>query len=251
MEDDPSAQRLLREYLEPAGYTVRLAPDGEHGLAMARESKPAAIILDVLLPGLDGWEVLRRLKDDPRLRDVPVVIVTVVDEREVGLALGAVDYLVKPIQREALLATLARHGGAPSGSGGAARVLAVDDDPAALALLRHEVNRAGLEMVEATGGREALERAMYGDIDFVICDIVMPDLDGFAVVAGLKADPRTAHLPILISTAHDLTEDQKARLHGQILGIVTKGDDARVGLMQWLARAAPLAGRGSRDREVA
>jgi signal transduction histidine kinase/CheY-like chemotaxis protein len=251
MEDDLSAQRLLREYLEPVGYTVRLAPDGERGLAMARESKPAAIILDVLLPRLDGWEVLRRLKDDPQLRDVPVIIVTVVDEREVGLALGAVDYLLKPIRREALLATLALHGGAPRSRDGAVRVLAVDDDPAALALLRHEVMRAGLEIVEATGGRQALERAQRGDIDLVICDIVMPDLDGFAVVAGLKADARTANLPILISTAHDLTEEQKARLHGQILGIVTKGEDARLGLTEWLARAAPLPGRGSPRDEVA
>ncbi|HKB28982.1 MAG TPA: ATP-binding protein, partial [Candidatus Limnocylindrales bacterium] len=108
IEDDPSAVRLLREYLEAAGYPVRVAANGDTGLASVAEKKPAAIILDVLLPGLDGWEVLRRLKADDRTRDVPVIIVTVVEERDVGLALGAADYLVKPIQRDALLACLVR-----------------------------------------------------------------------------------------------------------------------------------------------
>ena len=109
IEDDPSAVRLLREYLEGAGYRVRVSASGELGIASAIEDRPAAIILDVLLPGIDGWEVLRRIKADGRVRDIPVVIVTVVEEREVGLALGAVDYLVKPIHREALLGCISRY----------------------------------------------------------------------------------------------------------------------------------------------
>jgi CheY-like chemotaxis protein len=244
IEDDPSAVRLLREYLESAGYRVRVAATGETGLDSAVAHRPAAIVLDVLLPGIDGWEVLRRLKADDRLQDVPVVIVTVVEEREVGLALGAVDYLVKPIHREALLGCLARFVGAGAGPETPRRVLVVDDEPASLALIRSALEPEGVEVVEAVGGREALDWAEHGQlVDLVVCDLVMPDIDGFAVIAALKRNSRTASLPIVVCTAHDLSDDQKARLNGNILGIVAKGQDARVGLLDWLDHAAPTAAR--------
>ena len=244
IEDDPGAVRLLREYLEPAGYQVRLAVDGETGLRMAREHRPAAIILDVLLPGADGWDVLRQLKVGPETRDVPVVIVTVVDERQVGLALGAVDYLVKPIERDALLASLARFAMEPQtpGSDRHLRVLAVDDEPSALALIRAALEPEGYEVLEAAGGREALERMRLEPIDLVVCDLVMPDVDGFEVIARLKANPETAPVPIVVCTAHDLSEADKARLSGNILGIVSKGSDAREGLRRWLEQVAPVEG---------
>jgi signal transduction histidine kinase/CheY-like chemotaxis protein len=246
IEDDPSAVRLLREYLEPDGYRVRAVPTGEQGFREARAQRPAAIILDVLLPTIDGWEVLRRLKADDTLRDIPVVIVTVVDEREVGLALGAADYLVKPIERQALLRCLERLEIGPATSGRPLRILAVDDEPAALALVTATLEGPGIEVIEATGGRRALELARGGSLDLVVCDLMMPDLDGFEVVAELKADAATASIPILICTARDLTEDDKARLRGHIIGIVSKGDDARDGLRAWLARAVPLAAVAAR-----
>jgi CheY-like chemotaxis protein len=248
-EDDPSAVRLLREYLQPAGYHMRVAPDGEQGLALAREHPPAAIILDMLLPAIDGWEVLRRLKADPRLRDIPVIIVTVVDEREVGLALGAVDYLVKPIQRDSLLACLDRLGIGRVASGHQPTVLAVDDEPAGLALVRGALDGQGYSVVVATSGREAIERVQRGGIDLVICDMVLPELDGFGVIAALKADPATTDIPILICTARDLSFEEKERLNGLILGIVTKGSGARDGLRTWLERAIPR--RVSEDDAVA
>jgi signal transduction histidine kinase/DNA-binding response OmpR family regulator len=238
IEDDPSAVRLLREYLEGEGYRVRVTATGELGIESALKDRPAAIILDVLLPGMDGWEVLRRLKADDRLQGIPVVIVTVVEEREVGLALGAVDYLVKPIHREVLLGCIARY--VSNGSGRTKRVLVVDDEPAALSLIRGTLEPEGVEVVTAQGGREALNWADRGDlVDMVICDLVMPDVDGFAVISALKQNPRTASLPIVVYTAHDLTPDQKNRLNGQILGIVAKGQDARVGLLDWLEHAVP------------
>jgi signal transduction histidine kinase/DNA-binding response OmpR family regulator len=241
IEDDPSALRLLREYIEPLGYTLRAAADGERGLEMAAQQRPLAILLDVLVPRIDGWEVLRTLKADPNLRDVPVVMVTIVDEREVGLALGAVDYLVKPVQRDALLACLARLGIAATSPARPPRILAVDDEPAALRLVEGYLAGSGFELVQAASGREALEMVQEQDVDLVICDLLMPDIDGFDVVARLKADARTAPIPILICTAHDLSSSEKARLHGQILGIVSKGPSAREGLRGWLAqiRLAP------------
>ncbi len=242
IEDDPSAVRLLREYLEGAGFGVRVTSSGEMGIAAALAQRPAAIVLDVLLPGVDGWEVLRRLKADERLQDVPVVIVTVVEEREVGLALGAVDYLIKPINREALLGCLARFVSADDASGVAKRVLVVDDETAALTLISRALEPEGVVVVTAKGGREALDWAEHGQlVDLVICDLVMPDVDGFAVISALKQNPRTAALPIVVCTAHDLSFEQKERLNGKILGIVAKGQDARAGLLDWLDHAIPVA----------
>jgi signal transduction histidine kinase/DNA-binding response OmpR family regulator len=244
VEDDPSAVRLLREYLEPMGYILRCASDGEQGLAMAREEPPMAILLDVLVPRIDGWEVLRQLKADDALRDVPVVMITVVDEREVGLALGAVDYLVKPVQRDALLSCLARLGLHGSADGQRATVLAVDDETAALDLIGGILSGTGINLLRANSGREAIGIARRGDVDLVICDLLMPDLDGFGVVAELKSDATTASIPILICTSHDLTDDEKDRLHGQILGIVAKGPTAREGLRGWLSKVQ-LDGSGA------
>jgi CheY-like chemotaxis protein/anti-sigma regulatory factor (Ser/Thr protein kinase) len=251
IEDDPSAVRLLREYLEPAGYVVRVAPDAETGLSMAGARRPAGIVLDVLLPGVDGWEALRRLKASRALRDVPVIMLTVVDERDVGLALGAVDYLVKPIQRTALLASLSRFAPRPATTGVPLRVLAIDDEPAALDLIRSTLEPAGFAVRSVASGREALDVVNREKFDLIVCDLVMPELDGFDVIAALKTDGRTAHIPILVCTGRDLSDVDKARLNGQILGIATKGTDGRDGLRAWLDRASePLAtvGASATDR---
>ncbi|TAJ99870.1 MAG: response regulator [Chloroflexota bacterium] len=237
VEDDPSAVRLLHAYLEPEGYRVRIAPDGEQALLDVRTERPAAILLDVLLPGMDGWEVLRRLKADPELRSIPVVMVTVVDEKDVGLALGAVDYLVKPIDRGALLASLERLALSPTTPSRAVRILAVDDEPAALDMLSETLRPAGFDILRAEGGMAAISMARAERPDLVICDLVMPDLDGFGVVAALKADPSTAAIPIIILTGYDLSAADKRRLNGKVMRIVSKGAAAQAGLRAWLVRA--------------
>jgi len=239
VEDDPSAARLLRAYLEGEGYHVRVAGDGESGIAAARQQPPAAIILDVLLPGADGWEVLRRLKSDDSLGDVPVIIVTVVDERDVGLALGAEDYFVKPVGREQLLARLGRFTLTSKVRDRLVRILVVDDDPATLEMLRATLREEGFDVTSAHGGIEALAVARRTPPDLVICDLLMPDLDGFGVVASLKAEEPTRDTPILVLTGHDLSDQDKARLNGNILGVVRKGEDAQAGLLDWLARVVP------------
>ena len=236
VEDDPATIRLLRTYLESDGFGVRITRDGALGLAAARAQPPAAIILDILLPGSDGWDVLREFKADPVLRDVPVIIVTVVDERELGLALGAVDYFLKPVDRNALLSRLAGYTFAKRDPAAPLRILAVDDDPAALDLLDSVLRDEGFDVVRAAGGREAIERARTEPLDLVVCDLIMPDLDGFDVVTALTSDTATRDIPILILTAHTLTDADKVRLNGRILGIVDKGADAAAGLHRWLAR---------------
>lgn len=242
IEDEPSAVRLIRTYLEVEGYRVRVAVDGESGLAEARRDVPDAIVLDVLLSGIDGWEVLRRLKSDERLREVPVVIVTIVDEREVGLALGAVDYLVKPVDRAALLESLARYTSVATREAGL-RVLAIDDDPATLDMIEASLRPDGHMVMRATGGHAALEIARVTSFDLVICDLLMPDLDGFGVVAELGADPRTRDLPILILTAHELSDVERTILNGKVLGVAAKGETGTAGLRDWLTRAIASAPR--------
>jgi signal transduction histidine kinase/CheY-like chemotaxis protein len=244
IEDEPSGVRLLRTYLEGDGYEVRIASDGERGLEEARRLPPSAIVLDVLLPGMDGWDVLRNLKSDDALRDIPVIIVTVVDEREIGLALGAVDYLVKPVERSGLLEVVGRYATATTSP---LRILAIDDDPAALEMIDAALRPAGYDIVTANGGREGVTLAQTVPIDFVICDILMPDLDGFGVVAELRADPRTHDLPILVLTHHELTGAEKTRLNGEILGVVAKGESGKDGLRDWLARTRQEVGEPSRE----
>ena len=239
IEDDPSSVRLLQTYLADSGYQVAVAADGETGLRMAVEDPPVAILLDILLPRIDGWEVLRRLKSEPTVRDVPVVIVTVVDERNVGLALGAVDYFVKPIEREALLARLARHTFLAKVRTRPVGIVAIDDDPAALDMIDATLSPYGFAIHRAGSGQLGLDLAAAVRPDLVICDLLMPGLDGFEVVRRLHEDPATSTIPILVLTAHGLTEAEKARLNGQILGVVDKGDSAALRLREWLARVLP------------
>ncbi len=247
VEDDPSAVRLLRTYLEADGYDVHVATSGEAGLEEARQRPPAAILLDILLPGMDGWEVLRRLKADDRLRDIPAIILTVMDEREVGLALGAVDYFLKPVDRQALLDRLSRYTFTAKVKQKQVRVLVVDDDAATRETVGATLRQEGFEVVTAAGGREALELARADAIDLVLCDLVMPDLDGFGVVAALKSDAKTRETPILILTAHELTAAEKAALNGNILGVVGKGEDAQAGLRRWLASVVPRVATAAAD----
>jgi CheY-like chemotaxis protein len=175
-----------------------------------------------------------------------VIMLTVVDERDVGLALGAVDYLVKPIERTALLASLSRFAPHSAPPGVPLRVLAIDDEPAALDLIRSTLEPAGFAVRAVASGKEALDIVNRERFDLIVCDLVMPELDGFDVIGALKSDGRTVHIPILVLTARDLTDGDKARLNGQILGIATKGTDGRDGLRAWLDRASePLAAAGA------
>ena len=239
IEDDPSAVSLLRTYLEGDGYRVRVAIDGATGLAAARLSPPAAVILDILLPGTDGWEILREFKADLDLRDLPVVIVTVLDERGLGLALGAVDYFLKPVDPKALLDRLARYTFTTKVKTRTVKVLAIDDDPGTLDLVEAALRPEGFEVVRAESGRDGIDRARAEPFELIVCDLVMPDLDGFDVVAALKEDPATSEVPILILTAHSMTDADRSRLNGRILGIVDKGEEGAEGLRRWLARLVP------------
>jgi signal transduction histidine kinase/CheY-like chemotaxis protein len=234
IEDDPHAAHLLRTYLASAGYAVNLAVSGEAGLAAAKAEPPDAILLDLHLPGMDGWQVLHSIQADPALRDVPIFIVSVIDERLAGQAVGAVDYFVKPVNRSRLLARLAEHVLA-----GAAtpppRVLVVDDDAAWLALVAADLRHAGADVTAVTDPLHALELAHSHAFDLVVTDLAIPRLDGFALVNSLRTDPATQHVPVLVMTGHDLSDAQRSRLDGKALTVLTKDSDTCAQLRAFLA----------------
>jgi signal transduction histidine kinase/CheY-like chemotaxis protein len=234
IEDDDSAAQLISTYLTRAGYEVRIAPTGEQGLAAARANHPEVILLDVKLPGIDGWQVLSELKRDGQLRHVPVVIVSVLDDAEVGLALGAVDYFVKPIERGALLGWLARHGLIPPTHSRDVTVLAIDDDAQTLQLVEATLRAEGMDVICATGGVEGLRAARSRPVDLIICDLLMTDVDGFDVIAALHDDPTTRDVPVVALTGHTLTAADRARLNGKVITVTAK--DGAPGRMPELAR---------------
>jgi signal transduction histidine kinase/CheY-like chemotaxis protein len=244
VEDEPQAANLLALYLARGGYRTELARDGAEALEKARALRPDAITLDIMLPRLDGWEVLRGLKDDAATRDIPVVVASVVDNQSLGYALGAVDYFVKPIDRRALLARLERYRSSTARS----RVLAVDDEPDALALVAETLRPAGYDVESASGGRAGIAAATARRPDVVLLDLMMPDVTGFDVVEALRADPRTRDVPVLIVTAKELTAEEKALLSGRVAGVLQKGTGGAVELLDWLDR---IVGRRPAAGEVA
>jgi len=221
IDDDPTVRDLMRRILGREGLEVLTARDGEEGLRLAREARPAAITLDVMMPGLDGWAVLAALKADPELAEIPVVLLTVVDDQARGYALGASDYVSKPVDRERLLAVLRRHAASPGSA------LVVDDDGDARELMRRLLERDGWEVVEAENGRAALARLGERRPELILLDLMMPEMDGFELLGALRAREAWRTIPVVVVTAKELTEEDRGRLRGVVEGLVEKG--ARTG----------------------
>ena len=234
IEDDESSAELLRAYLEPDGYHVTVATTGEHGIHQMRLLQPAAVILDILLPGIDGWEVMQRARAEPAMRDIPILVVSHIDDAELGLALGAVDFFTKPVDRSVLLLRLRRLLNTETGTQGRPTILAIDDEPIVVEMYRAMLEPNGFDVVVATSGKTGVAAAKRLRPDAVVLDLTMPDMDGFEVAAALHADPATEQMPILVASSRDLTDADKARLNGHVAGILRKGDDAIDGLRRWL-----------------
>ena len=183
IDDDPDARDLMRRFLAREGFDTLTAPDAAEGLRLARQFKPTLITLDVVMPRMDGWAVLKELKEDPALAAIPVVMLSILDEQEKGFALGAADYLTKPFDRDRLRSVLQAHRGGESG----ARVLVVEDDDAIRAILRDMLEREGCTVDVAENGLVALERVAKAKPDIILLDLLMPKMDGFEFLAALRA----------------------------------------------------------------
>ncbi len=222
IDDDPTARHLIAEQLRGSGFHVVAAASAAEGVERARALRPAAITLDVMMPEADGWTALLALKADPATRDIPVAIVSIVDDRPRGFALGSAAYLTKPVDRKLLLATLERLVPAELARG---PVLVVDDDPDARALFAEAATRAGLRVVEAADGVQAMVAVELERPAAVVLDLMMPGMDGFEVLARLRARDATRDVPIVVVTAKELTTGDRARL-AAASRVFRKGDGA-------------------------
>jgi signal transduction histidine kinase/DNA-binding response OmpR family regulator len=234
VEDNPAAAEILGRHLESGGFAMKVAHNGSEALRMARELKPAAITLDILLPEIDGWGVLTRLKEDEATRNIPVVVVSVVDKPALGRALGAIDYFVKPVDGKALLSRLERYTFTAKVKTQAVRVLVVDDEPMNLDLLEAQLAPAGFQVLKARGGQDGIDLARSQAPNLILLDLMMPEVTGFDVVEALRAEDATRSIPIMVLTAKVLTEDDKKALNGHVSGIFQRGSVAGPELVGWL-----------------
>ncbi len=239
VEDDRHSAELLALYLEGAGYRTALARDGVQGLELAQRLRPSAVVLDIVLPKLDGWDLLARLKADAATASCPVVIVSMLDQRGKGFALGAADYLVKPVDRDEMLGALAR---CIQGESDRPTVLVIDDDARDRRLIADTLEAEGYSVLGADDGEEGLELVRREHPAVVLLDLLMPGLDGFAVVERLRADPSTAAVPIVVLTAKDLRREDRERLAGRISFLAEKGAFGRGELIE-LVRSLAEASR--------
>jgi CheY-like chemotaxis protein len=238
IEDDRRSLELLTLYLEGAGVRVAVAGDGPDGLDAVRCHHPCAVVLDIRLPGMDGWEVLAALKADPQTASTPVIVVSILDEPGRGLAVGAAEYLVKPVSRDDILAALTRVGVLPEAS---RTLLTIDDDPLAVELVRGVLQPEGWTVLAATDGQAGVAMARSRRPSAVLLDLLMPGTDGFAVLEALRADPATMGIPIIVLTAKTLTGEDKERLRGRIWDVAQKGDFKPAVLVDLVHRAAAHA----------
>jgi PAS domain S-box-containing protein len=235
VDDEAAARELLASWLEPEGYQLLMAGSSAEALAKAAEHVPDAITLNMLMPGKGGWETLYELKKTPVTAGIPVIVVTVVDDPKVGLALGAAEYLVKPVDKEVLLESVRRFVG--PGSNGPAKVLVVDDEAGTRELLKEMLESDGYIPVLAANGKEALEALSRISVSAMLLDLIMPEMDGFELLLRMKEDPGLRNIPVLVLTAKDLTDNEIEMLRHETIGLFQKGHEWKKKLLADLRRA--------------
>jgi PAS domain S-box-containing protein len=224
VEDDPAAAKLLSIYLMEAGFSVEVAADGDAGFEKAKNLRPSLITVDILIPKTDGWELLTRLKADQATASIPVVVVSIIDERGRGFSLGAADYLLKPVDGEVLVRVIQRAVRNNARDQRGRSVLVIDDDPVILELMDAVLRPEGFEVLKAKDGRHGLQIARERNPDLVVLDLLMPEMNGFEVVDAMHGSPETASIPIVVLTNKSLSREEKDRLNGRIIAIRQKGE---------------------------
>ena len=231
IDDEADSRLLLANMLEEFGCRVLVASDGEQGLRMAREFRPQLITVDLLMPKMDGASVIRALKADPQLREIPLVVVSVVAEERRGSILGAVDILEKPVAREELLAALRRSLVPPR-----AKILIVDDQADARKILLASLAEEQFEVKTAANGLEALAVLETFSADLVLLDLMMPVMDGVAFLGALRNDLRYQQVPVIVITSKDLTREEQEELKRQTFEVVKKTELSEERFRQLLRR---------------
>lgn len=234
VDDDIAVRDLLGRFFRRQGLSVMEARDGVEALQLATQAKPDVITLDVLMPLLDGWSTLAALKENPELADIPVIMLSIAGEKGAGYALGAAEYLSKPVDRKRLQTVLTRLGVFRRL---ASPVLVVDDDPAVRQMLRSHLEEHQIAVIEAHNGHEALQQLQFQIPQLVILDLVMPEMNGFELLSHLRGDDRTRQLPVIVLTAKDLTVTEREQLNGDVEQILQKANWDRHDLLHELRRA--------------
>ena len=219
IDDDPAVHDLMRRSLEKDGFRVEVAADGRSGLELAKQLKPAVITLDVMMPHLDGWAVLSALKADPATADIPVIMLTIVDDKQMGFALGAADYFTKPIDFQRLHLVLEKY----RKPVGPQTVLVIEDDASAREMLRRTLEKDGWQVTEAPNGKVGLAKLDAAVPALILLDLMMPEMDGFEFMEALLRRQDRERIPVIVITAKDLTEDDRRRLNGGVERIIQKG----------------------------
>ena len=236
VEDDRQAAELISHYLSEAGYAVAHAFDGEQAIQMVRELRPYAITLDIVLPKKDGWEVLAELKSLPEVKDIPVVILSVVENRPFGLNLGAVEYFVKPVNKEQLIKSVRNVMAKTAREHKTMTILVVDDEPQTVEMLTSHLRAEGFTVLQAYGGKQGIDLAIEKQPDAIILDLIMPEVSGFDVVQRLQAHPEAREIPILIFTAKHLAAEDRQRLTSHVQAISLKSGSGKENLLRALEK---------------
>ena len=232
IDDDPTVHELLRRSLAGHGFRLESAYSGEEGLALARKLRPEAITLDVMMPGMDGWTVLVSLKATPELADIPVVMLTIADNKNLGYSLGAAEFLTKPLDRRRLASVMLRYKRkAPHVA------LVIDDDPSSREVLRRLLEGDGWRVLEAENGRAALDQLALETPSVVFLDLMMPEMDGFGFLEQMHKQERLRSIPVIVITAKDLTDEDRLRLNGGIVQVLEKGAYKRDELLEYVGSA--------------
>jgi CheY-like chemotaxis protein len=231
-DDEPASRRIIGAHLAREGYRVIYAQSGAEALELARRERPDAITLDIMMPQLDGWSVLQALKADPELAAIPVVLISITADRNLGFALGAAAVLSKPVDRAQLAAALREHCAIPDGEA----VLIVEDDAATRALSERTIERMGLRAASTANGQQALDWLEANPPPaLILLDLLMPVMDGFAFLRHLRARAAWRVIPVLVLTAKTLTAEEREALMATTQRIVGKGESAHLGLTQVLS----------------
>ena len=241
IDDDKTAREIMRVMLAKEGYDVITAADGKAGLDLARKFNPSVITLDMIMPGLDGWDFLKELKADDELADIPVIMATMQDNPERGFALGASEYLTKPVDRERLKAVLKKL----NLSGERNRVLLVEDDDTTRQVLRSVFSDCGWEVSEAENGIAAIERLTEPLPQLIMLDLLMPEMDGFEFLERVREIPEIRSVPIVVLTAAELTKEDHLRLNGGVEQVIQKTMVSREVLMSRIGELVSYHANGT------
>jgi CheY-like chemotaxis protein len=241
VDDDPAASDLLDSQLSSAGYTVTVCNQPLNAVQMAVELQTDVITLDIIMPPANGWELLANLKSDPRTASIPVIVCTVLDQRETAAMLAADEYVAKPVDRAILLAAVERSLSRPRTHETDDVVLVVEDDDAAREMIAEMLTGSGYRVETAANGELARSRVAASLPQLVILDIILPGVSGLELIAEWHKQPRTENLPILVLTSKDLTPKEKEYLHANTITFLSKHEKWTDKLLQQIRKAAPLA----------